>query len=403
MKKKLIVAASLILFTLSLSAQDAIQWRGTDRSGIYNETGLLKSWPAEGPTMLWHYDQLGEGYSSVAIANGKIYITGAIDGQGTLFVFDMNGKPLTKKVYGKEWTTNFVGARCTPTISEGKIYLYSGEGDLVCMDESTLNILWKKSIITDFQGENLRFGINESPLVVDDKVIITPGKANNVVALNKKTGEVIWTCAGDGDMAAYCSPLYLGNQQVPQIVTIMGKHVLSINAKTGEKLWSFPYNNQRDIHPNTPIYADNMLLCVYGYGKGSIMLRLSDGGRKVEQVWENNELDSKFGGAVKVGDYAYASGDNNRYWFCVDWKTGENKYKEKGLAMGNVIYADGMLYCYSDKGEMALVKPTPNKFDIVSQFPITLGTEQHWAHTVIHKGMLYVRHGNTLMAYKIKQ
>ncbi len=403
MKKKLIIAASLTFSILSLSAQDVIQWRGANRSGIYNETGLLKSWPAEGPTMLWQYDQLGEGYSSAAIANGKIYITGSIDGQGTLFVLDMNGKLFTKKVYGKEWTTNYVGARCTPTISEGKIYLYSGEGNLVCMDQATLDILWTKSIITDFQGENLRFGISESPLVVDDKVIITPGKVNNVVALDKKTGKVIWTCKGEGDLAAYCSPLYLGDQKVPQIVTIMGKHVLGIDAKTGEKLWSHAYNNQRDIHPNTPIYADNMLLCVYGYGKGSIMLRLSDGGRKVEQVWENQELDSKFGGAVKIGDYAYASGDNNRYWFCVDWKTGNTKYKEKGLAMGNVIYADGMLYCYSDKGEMALVKATPEKFDIVSQFPITLGTEQHWAHTVIHKGVLYVRHGNTLMAYTIKK
>lgn len=401
MTKKLLIVACFPLFILSLSAQDVIQWRGIDRTGIYNESGLLKSWPAEGPTMLWQYDRLGEGYSSVAIANGKIYITGSIDGQGTLFVLDMNGKLLAQKVYGPEWTTNYVGTRCTPTISEGKLYLYSGEGELVCMDESTLEILWKKSIITDFQGENLRFGVNESPLVVDDKVIITPGKKNNVVALNKNTGEVIWTCAGEGDLSAYCSPLYLGDQEVPQIVTITGKHVLGIHVRTGEKLWSFAYNNQRDIHPNTPIYADNMLLCVYGYGKGSIMLRLSDGGRKVEQVWENNELDSKFGGAVKIGDYAYASGDNNRYWFCVDWKTGENKYKEKGLAMGNVIYADGMLYCYSDKGEMALVRPTPEKFDIVSQFPITLGTGEHWAHTVIYKGVLYVRHGNTLMAYKI--
>lgn len=400
MKKGLILCLSLL--ALSLSAQDVIQWRGIDRTGIYNETGLLKSWPAEGPKMLWHYDSLGEGYSSVAIANDKIYITGSIGGQGTLFIFDMNGKLLNKKIYGAEWTTNYVGSRCTPTINEGKIYLYSGEGDLVCLDQNSLDILWKKSVITDFQGSNLRFGVNESPLVVDDKVIITPGKVNNVVALNKNTGEVIWSCAGEGDLSAYCSPLYLGDQEVPQIVTIMGKHVLGINAKTGEKLWSFPYHNQRDIHPNTPVYADNMLLCVYGYGKGSIMLRLSDGGRRVEQVWENNELDSKMGGAVKIGDYAYASGDNNRYWFCVDWKTGENKYKEKGLAMGNVIYADGMLYCYTDKGEMALVRPTPDKFDIVSQFPITLGTEQHWAHTVIYKGVLYVRHGDTLMAYKIK-
>ncbi len=401
MKKGLILCLSLL--TLPLWAQENIQWRGTDRTGIYKEQGLLKSWPENGPELLWHFDQLGQGYSSVAIINQKIYATGATDGKGTLFVFDTTGKLLNKAEYSPEWNVNYHGSRCTVSASDGKLYIYSGTGDLVCLDEATLAVRWKKSIINDLEGENLRFGINESPLIVDDKVIITPGKKNNVVALNKNTGEVIWTCAGEGDLAAYCSPLYLPDQQTPQIVTITGKHVLGMNAKTGEKLWSFPYNNMRDIHPNTPVYGgDNMLLCVFGYGKGSVMLRLTDGGRKVEQVWENKEFDSKMGGTVKLGDYVYASGDNNKYWFCLDWKTGEQKYKDRAIGVGNVIAADNMLYCYSEKGEMALVKATPEKFDLISQFPVTLGTEQHWAHPVLYKGVMYVRHGNTLMAYKVK-
>ena len=392
------------LTTLTLSAQDVIQWRGTDRSGIYNETGLLKSWPTGGPALLWHYEQLGEGHSSIAIANDKIYATGLVDGKGFLFVFDLNGKLLNKKEYGLEWDTNYNGSRGTPTIDNDKIYIYSGKGGLICIDANTLNVLWEKNVLDEFQGSNIRWGVNESPLIMDDKVIITPGgKEHNVVALNKNTGALIWSCAGEGDLSAYCSPLYLRDQQVPQIVTMTSKHVLGIDAKTGKQLWSFAYNNSRNIHPNTPVYSDNCLLCAYGYGKGSIMLKLSDGGRKVEQVWENTEFDPKTGGAVKVGNYVYASGDNNKYWFCLDWKTGETKYKDNSIAVGAVIAADGMLYCYSDKGEMALVKATPDKFDIISQFPITLGTEQHWAHPVIYKGILYVRHGNTLMAYNIKR
>ncbi len=401
MKKGLILCLSFL--TLPLLAQENIQWRGTDRTGIYKEQGLLKSWPENGPELLWHYDQLGQGYSSVAVVNQKIYATGAIDGKGTLFVFDTTGKVLNKAEYSPEWNINFHGSRCTVSASDEKLYIYSGTGDLVCLDEADLKVRWTKSIINDLGGENLRFGINESPLIVDDKVIITPGKKNNVVALNKNTGDIIWTCAGEGDLAAYCSPLYLSDQQVPQIVTITGKHVLGVNAKTGEKLWSFPYHNDRDIHPNTPVYGgDNMLLCIFGYGKGSVMLRLTDGGRKVEQAWENKEFDSKMGGAVKLGNYVYASGDHNKYWFCLDWKTGEQKYKDRTIGVGNVIAADNMLYCYSEKGEMALVKATPEKFDLVSQFPVTLGTEQHWAHPVLYKGVMYVRHGNTLMAYKVK-
>lgn len=399
MKKEFILL--LLSFSMMLSAQH-IQWRG-DRTGVYNETGLLKSWPENGPTLLWHYDGLGEGHSSVAIASDKVYITGLVDGQGYLFVFDTNGKILNKKAYGTEWDVSYNGSRGTVTPNDEKLYLYSGTGNLLCLHERTLNILWKKNIVDDFKGSNLRWGVNESPLVVDDKVIITPGgKSNNVVALDKNTGKTIWSCPGEGDLPAYCSPLYIADQQTPLIVTITEKHILGIDAQTGKKLWSHPYNNMRDIHPNTPIYEDNMLLCVFGYGKGSVMLKLTNGGKSVEKVWENKEFDSKTGGAVKIGNYVYGSGDNNKYWYCLDWNTGKQMYKDKTIAIGAVIAAEGMLYCYSDKGDMALVKATPEKFDMVSRFRITLGTEQHWAHPVIYKGVLYVRHGNTLMAYKIK-
>ena len=402
MKHSLIILFAL--YSSCVAAQDVIQWRGIDRTGIYQETGLMKSWPANGPELLWHFDKLGEGHSSVAIANNKIYTTGLVDGKGHIFVFDMDGKLLNKKEYGSEWSESYNGARGTITISEGQLYVYSGTGNLTCFDENSLNVIWKKNIVDDFQGTNVMWGVNESPLVVGEKIFITPGgKNNNVVALNKNTGATIWSCAGKGDKSAYCSPLYISDQQVPQIVTITENNILGIDIETGKMLWSFPYNNMRNIHPNTPIYGgDNMMLCVFGYGKGSVMLRLTDGGRSVEKVWENKEFDSKTGSAVKIGNYVYSSGDNHKYWFCLDWKTGQQKYKDRTLAVGAVIACEGMLYCYSDKGEMALVKAVPEKFDVVSKFQITMGTEQHWAHPVIYNGVLYVRHGDTLMAYKIK-
>jgi outer membrane protein assembly factor BamB len=387
---------------VALSAQDIIQWRG-DRTGIYRESGLLKSWTADGPQMLWHYDGLGEGHSSVAISSGKIYVTGMTGGKGYLYAFDMDGKLSAQKEYGGEWDESYNGTRGTVTADEGKLYLISGRGDIVCFDEKDLAVVWKKNIMTDFGASNIKWGICESPLIIGEKLIVTPGgKEHNIVALNKNTGTLIWSCPGEGDLSAYCSPLYVGDQKVPQVVTMTAKHIIGVNAATGEKLWSFENSNRHDVHPNIPVYGgDNMLLCTSGYGKGSVMLRLIDGGRGVEKVWDAAQLDSRMGAMVKVGDYAYGSGDANRFWFCVDWKTGELKYRENTLPVGNVIAADGMLYCYSDRGDFALVKITPDKFDIVSRFPVTMGTEQHWAHPVIYRGVLYVRHGNTLMAYKI--
>lgn len=401
MKKRLI--AILSLASLTLFAQDNIQWRGTDRTGIYTETGLMKAWPAAGPAMLWSYDGLGEGHSSAAIASDKIYLTGMTDGKGYLYVFDLKGKLLNKKMYGPEWNESYNGPRGTVTLNDGKLYLMSGVGDLYCFDVATLNVVWKKNILKEFKASNIVWGINEAPLIVGDKVIATPGgKEHNMVALNKNTGALVWSSLGEGDAAAYCSPLYIKDQQVPLIVTMTANHILGIDANTGKKLWSHEHTNRYSIHANTPVYGDGMILCTSGYGSGSIMLRLKNGGRSVEQAWSSKEMDNRIGGMVKIGAYVYGSGDNNRFWFCADWKTGAIKYKEKGFAMGNIIADDGMLYCYTDRGDMVLAKANPVKFEVVSRFQITKGTEQHWAHPVIYKGVLYVRHGDSLMAYKIK-
>lgn len=401
MRKRLIVLFALV--ALTLSAQDNIQWRGIDRSGVYKESGLLKAWPESGPAMLWHYNGLGEGHSSVAIAADKAYLTGMTDGKGYLYVFDLSGKLLNKKMYGPEWAASYNGPRGTVTIDDGMIYLMSGLGDLYCFDQASLAVVWQKSILKEYNANNIEWGINEAPLIVGEKLIATPGgKEHNVIALDKKSGKLIWSSPGEGDASAYCSPLYIGDQQVPLIVTMTANHIVGLDAATGRKLWSHEQTNRYSIHANTPVYGDNQILCTSGYGAGSAMLRLTNGGRGIELAWQSKELDNRIGAMVKVGNHVYGSGDNNRYWYCVDWKNGEIKYKEKGLAMGTIIAAEGMLYCYTDRGDMVLAKAVPEKMDITGRFPITLGTEQHWAHPVLYKGVLYVRHGDSLMAYKVK-
>lgn len=393
----------LITLSLSLSSQNVIQWRG-DRTGVYKETGLLKSWSNEGPDLLWHFDGLGEGHSSIAVSSEKLYITGMTDSIGYLYVFDLEGNLLNKKEYGVEWNISYNGSRGTITPDDGRLYLISGAGMLICFDEADLNILWQKSMQDDFGGEAPKYGVNESPLIVEDKLIFTAGgKEHNIVALNKKTGELIWSSKAMGDISSYCCPIYIDEQSKPQVVTITGHHVVGIDITNGNMLWSVPFTNRFFEHPNTPVYGDGMLLCTSSYGVGSIMLRFIDGGQNVEQVWSSVELDSRTGHLLKIGDYIYGAGDYGKgSWYCVEWKTGKQLYSDKTISTGAIIAADGMLYCYSEKGDMALVRATPEKFDIISRFKITLGTEQHWAHPVIYQGVFYVRHGDTLMAYKIK-
>ncbi|MDR2937537.1 MAG: PQQ-binding-like beta-propeller repeat protein [Prevotellaceae bacterium] len=403
MKKTAIILFAFLLLGNLLPAQNAVEWRN-DRTGIYTETGLLKAWPAAGPDLLWSYEGLGEGHSSVTVSEDKIYLTGMTEGKGFLFVFDLSGKLLAKKEYAEEWDASYSGTRGSVVPNAGKLYVVSGTGEVVCFNQNDLSLAWKKSYTKDYAGQIPKYGVNESPLIVGEKLILTPGGAeHNIIAVNKNDGKLIWSSAAKGDISSYCSPIFLADQQVPQVVTITGNHVVGIDVANGKMLWSFPFTNRFMEHPNTPVYGgDNLLLCNSSYKVGSVMLRLTNGGRAVEQVWTAPQLDVRTGHMLKLGSYAYGAGDYKKGWYCVDWKTGKLQYEDRSLPAGAIIAADGMLYCYADNGTLALVRATPEKFDVVSKFSITKGTNQHWAHPVIYKGVLYLRHGNALMAYKIK-
>jgi len=397
---------TILLFTLTATSLYAqVEWR-YNRTGIYaNETGLLKSWPADGPALRWHYEGLGEGHTSVSIASDKLYVTGMKNEKGYLTILDLNGKLLNKIMYGDEWAKNYPGARATPIISDGKIYLMTGIGELICLDEKTLEVTWKRNVFEDFDARNLRWGFYEAPLVVGEKIIITPGgKEANIVALNKKTGNLIWSCKGENDMAAYCTPIFINAQGIaPQVVTMTAEHILGIDIETGQMRWSYYFKERNSVHPNTPFYIDNTLL-IQAPEKGAVLLKFNNGGNVVEKIWEEAKLDPITGHAVIIGDYIYTSGylrGANNFWYCANRHTGEIMYKDNAISAGAVIYADGKLYCYSEKGEMALVNPTPEKFDVVSKFLVTTGTGQHWTHPVIYKGVLYIRYGDALMAYSI--
>ncbi len=339
------------------------------------------------------------------LASGdKLYLTGMIDGQGWIYMIDTYGNLLRKTSYGPEWDISHIGTRGSVIPNDGRLYLVSGHGLVACLDGATLNVVWEKDYVGDWEGQIPKYGVNESPLIVGEKLILTPGGAvHNVIAVNKNNGDLIWSSAAKGDISSYCCPVYLDDQAVPQIVTITGHNVVGIDISNGEMLWSYPFTNRFFEHPNTPVYGgDGMILCSSSYGVGSVMLRLTDGGRGVEMMWEARQLDVRTGHVVKIGNYVYGAGDYNRGWYCIDWKTGQQMWEDRTVAAGAVIAADGMLYCYSDKGEIALVKATPDRFDLRSRFSVTLGTASHWAHPVIRNGVMYVRHGDALIAYSVK-
>ncbi len=401
--KFLIAVITFGIINFSSFAQVPTKWRGPHGNGIYNETGLLTKWPDSGPEMMWHFDNLGEGFSSPVFANNIIYVSGGKDEKGFISALDKNGNLLWEKEYGKEFFESYPGVRSSPTVVGDLLYIYSGYGVLTCMDSNNGAIKWQKDMLNDFDGQNIRWGVTETVVVDGDNVFVTPGgKKNNVIALNRFNGNLVWSSEGLGETSAYCTPLLIELPARKLLVTHTADHLIGLDAANGKLLWSYPHPNRWSVHANTPIYEDGGLFCFSGYGQGGEKLELSADGSSVKEVWKSEKLDSRIGGMVMVNRYLYGSGDTSREWRCVDWKTGDEKYVSKDLTKGVVIYADGMLYCYSERGELALVKATPEKFDLISRTKVELGTAQHWAHPVIDNGVLYVRHGSVLIAYKIK-
>lgn len=402
----------IYLFCLShVMADDWPQFRGPERNGMSKETNLLKEWPEDGPPLLWFYQGVGEGFSSASISNGSIYVTGEIDDEETIFAFDLKGNLKWKTSYGPVWEGSFPKVRTTPTVDGTNIFMISGMGKIVCLDAVSGTINWSTQTVEEFDGEYHEWGIAESPLIVDDKVIVTPGGEDaSIVAFNKSTGATVWQSKGLSEVANYCSPILIerGNKKI--IATQLEESFVGVDAQTGKVLWQENYEEYQEdpsgINIVTPLYYDGYIFTTSGYNDGAAMYKLSQDGLKISREWVDKTFDNHHGGVVRIDGYLYGSNwENNRNgnWVCVDWSTGKVMYETKWITKGSVIAAESMLYCYEEKkGNLALVKATPQEFKIVSSFRITKGSGQHWSHPSISDGRLYIRHGDTLMVYDIK-
>ncbi len=410
---RLIVFFSLLLLFISTGCQqntETSQWRGPNRDGIYVETNLLKVWPENGPEMKWSFEGLGYGHSAVAVANSKVYVTGMKDtvaSVGTLFTFDLQGNLLWEKDYGKDFSSNFYGTRSTPIVINNLIYIESGVGAVYCLNAETGDKVWSVDFMGDLGVDSvIQFGYAESVLIDGDNLICVPGgKKNNVVALNRFSGELVWSSKGAGEIATYNSPILINQNGIKLVIAMTSGSVMGIDANTGKMYWRIEQTQQNKIHANTPLFCDGKLLVSSADRKetsGLVQLQLSDNGKSAAVVWRDKKFISLMGGFVKIDSCLYGSAYLRKDWRVIDWNTGKTLVKNKELGGGAIIYADGLFYCYAERdGAMALVNATPSKFEILSKFKVPLGTKEHWAHPVIDDGTLYIRHGNALMAYNI--
>ncbi|MDP4222291.1 MAG: PQQ-binding-like beta-propeller repeat protein [Bacteroidota bacterium] len=409
---KIAIAVVLLLTSASFYGQE-IGWRGPGRTGIYNETGLLKSWPENGPALIWEANGIGLGYSSATITNDAIYITGIRGDKDVLTAFSQNGKKLWDIEYGTmSKVQSAPESRCTPTFYQGKVFVVSGSGELSCVSTAG-KILWTVDYYKKYNANVPRFGITESPVVVDNKVVVTPGGGMAaMVAFNTEDGKVAWEAPSLNEGAQYVNPLLIENNGTKIIITHTPTWIIGVDASNGRILWKFNFasvNADKKGEKNyiqTPIYRDGFLFAANGYGQTSAKIKINFDGKDPELVWKNPDINPHVGGMVLIGNYIYSSThDNNNMgrWICVDWTTGKTMWITLWNNKGSIIANDGLLYLYEEKGgNVALVRPDPEKLDIISSFKVTKGTGPYWAHPVINKGRLFLRHGDYLAVYNIK-
>jgi len=407
MKQLVLVAAAILFVMVGVSPLKIYQWRGDNRDGVYAEKNLQEKWSETGPELLWKFNGIGNGYGSPVVTEDALYVCGEIDSITYLFAYNLNGGKLWQSKIGSEWTVNFRGSRSAPTIVNDLIYATSGNGDLVCFKLIDGTKLWSRNFISDFGGRNNRFGFSESVLVDEDKVYCTPGsKDTNVVALNRFTGELIWVCRGEGEIPAYTAPIMVELSKRKIMVTFTKKYLLGIDSKTGEMLWSHKQDTMPesllDVHCNTPLYENGFLYYVTGDGNGAVKLKLSDDGKTITEIWRNVLFDNVMGGFIKKDNYLYGESYGKRIWLSLNTETGE-LVDSLRFNKGVTIFADGKLYLYNNKGEMALVQADKGKMEIISSFKVEKGTKEHFSHPVIKNGVLYLRHGELLMAYDIRK
>ena len=386
-------------------------FHGSDRLNKSTETGLLNAWPEAGPTLVWKVNGIGEGYSSITIADGLMYTSGKSDNQTFVYAFDLNGKPVWKKPNGAawdvkvSWASSYNGPRSTPTYDNGIIYHLSEAGRLSAYKSKTGELIWARELTKDFQAEIPMYGFSESVLIDGNNLYVRPaGKIAHQVCLNKMTGETIWANNEIPGSIGYNSLIIKDFGGFRQLIGASSNCYYSVDAKTGKLLWKYDYENTHSLNCVDAI-AFNEYVFITTVGKGCTLLKMKPLGGKlsVETVWQNDQvMDNYHGGILLHNGYVFGAGNATRSWFCIEFLTGKVMWKTPGL--GSLTFADGMVYLYDENGKVKLVKASADGMQKTGEFKVpSSGKGPYWAHPVVCGGRLYLRHNDEIFAYDISK
>jgi outer membrane protein assembly factor BamB len=395
----LVVAAA----GLTVSAADWPQWRGPRRDGIAAETGLLKSWPAEGPPLAWRAAGAGNGYSSFAVASNRLYTMGAKGDREFLLAYDTaTGKPVWETPIGSRLEQDRGdGPRGTPTVDGNRIYVITGRGDLACVDAASGKKVWGVSFTNAFSSSIPNWGFSESPLVVGDRVIANAGGPDaSIVAFNKTNGNVLWKSGSDP--AAYSSGVLHEANGVRQAIFFTAENALGVNVSDGRILWTYNKASNRTANISTPVLRGDRVFISSDYGTGGGLLQLSaaGGGVSATEVYFTREMRTHHNTVVLIGDHMY--GFSSAILTAMKFDDGTVAWRDRSVGKGSLVSAEGQLYLYSENGVVGLADAVPDGYRERGRFTLKTGSLPTWTHPVVSGGRLYLRDQDTIYAYDIR-
>jgi outer membrane protein assembly factor BamB len=396
---------SLSTLVSNRALDDWPQWRGPNRDGISAEKGLLQAWPASGPPLAWKASGAGEGYSSFAASNGRLYTLGARGGTEYVVAFDIaSGKRLWEHVHGRRFSNDRGdGPRATPTIEGNRMYAYGASGDLSAIDISANppKVLWSLNVLKQFGGSNIQWGLSESPLVLSDRILINAGARDaSIVALRKSDGSLLWK--SQGDEAGYSSAVLHEAGGIREAIFFTGERALGVDVNTGKLLWSYGQVANRTANIATPIVKGNRVFLSSGYGTGGALLELTpgDGTISAREVYFTRQMKNHHASSVVIGDHLY--GFDDAILKAMNFATGQIVWQDRSVGKGSLVFADNRLYLYSERGVVGLAEATPQGYKEHGRFELQTGSLPTWSHPVVSGGRLYLRDQDTVYAYDVK-
>lgn len=401
-----VTAIGVLSLTVDVSNRtldDWPQWRGKNRDGISAEKGLLKTWPAAGPPLAWKTTGAGEGYSSFSAAHGRLYTMGARGGTEFVMAFDAaTGKKLWERESGRRFSNDQGdGPRGTPVVDGTQLYSLGASGDLTSIDSATGKVAWTINVLQKFGGRNIRWGLSESPLVLQDRILVNAGgRGASIVAIKKTDGSEIWR-SGD-DEAGYSSAVSATVGGIPMAVFFTAAKALGVDTRDGRHLWSYARAANRTANIATPIIRGNKVFISSDYGTGAALLELTPSGNTMnaKEVYFTNEMRNHHASSILIGDHLY--GFSSAILTAMKFDTGEVAWKDRSVGKGSMVFADDRLYLFSERGTVAIAEANPAGYKEHGRFQLTTGSSPTWSHPVVANGKLFLRDQDNIYAYDVR-